>query len=173
MAIRKVRLDFGIEIRITNTVDYPAPEGEDAAPNKAPLQEKPNENQHPLQVEIVEPPVDAAAPSPPDQHQPSGAEGLLKFKHFPGNLFHALEADIYYPEDKKGERCGKLLYLKSTLMGDEPADILNYNRVHNAFPFDTTLDQFFSESQFESYRRLGEHIILKKEIQDWVKQHVQ
>jgi len=172
MAIRKVRVDFGIEIRIRRTVDYPVPAGEGVASGKTPLQEKANDDE-PLQVEIVEPPVDAAAPSPPDQHQPSGAEGLLKFKHFPGNLFHALEADIYYPEDKRGEPYGKLLYLKSTLTGDEPADILNYHRVHNAFPFDTTLDQFFTESQFESYRRLGEHIILKKEIQEWVKEHVQ
>ncbi|MGO4212761.1 hypothetical protein AB4043_18290 [Terriglobus sp. YAF25] len=173
MAIRKVRVDFGIEIRIRSTVDYPTPGGEGSTgSDKAPLQEKPNENE-PLQVEIVEPPVDAVANLPPNQHQPSGAEGLLKFKHCPGNLFHALEADIYYPEDKRGEPYGKLLYLKSTLTGDEPADILNYHRVHNAFPFDTTLDQFFTESQFESYRRLGEHIILKKEIQDWVKEHVQ
>ena len=52
-----------------------------------------------------------------------------------------------------------MLYIKSTLTGDEPPDILNFHRVHKSFPFDTTLDQFFTESQFESYRRLGKHVV--------------
>jgi hypothetical protein len=51
-----------------------------------------------------------------------------------------------------------LLYLKSSLTGDEPADLRNYAALHPDFPNDTTLDQVFDEPQWESYRKLGEHI---------------
>lgn len=53
---------------------------------------------------------------------------------------------------------GTLLYLKPTLTGEEPADILHYARSHPSFPHEPTSDQFFDEAQFESYRRLGEDI---------------
>ena len=54
---------------------------------------------------------------------------------------------------------GTLLYLKASVTGDEPADILEYKSREPAFPHHSTLaDQFFDESQFESYRKLGFHI---------------
>jgi hypothetical protein len=54
---------------------------------------------------------------------------------------------------------GWLLYLKSSLTGDEPSDITQYHAANTAFPQQSTGDQFFSESQFESYRRLGLHVV--------------
>lgn len=54
---------------------------------------------------------------------------------------------------------GILVYMKTSLTGDEPADVLNYQRQHHDFPHQTTGDQWFSESQFESYRRLGQHTV--------------
>ena len=51
-----------------------------------------------------------------------------------------------------------LLYLKPTLVGEEPADVLHYARSHPCFPHEPTSDQYFDEAQFESYRRLGEDI---------------
>ena len=53
---------------------------------------------------------------------------------------------------------GWLLYLKSSLTGNEPVDVLQYQSENPDFPHQSTGDQFFSESQFESYRRLGLHI---------------
>jgi hypothetical protein len=50
---------------------------------------------------------------------------------------------------------GMLLYLKSSLTGNEPADVLRYKAQHKEFPHQTTADQWFNESQFESYRTLG------------------
>src|SRR5262249_23975113 len=35
----------------------------------------------------------------------------------------------------------------------------NYAKRNNDFPHETTANQFFSESQFESYRMLGSHVI--------------
>jgi hypothetical protein len=49
------------------------------------------------------------------------------------------------------------LYIKATLMGDEPEDVCHYHRAHPDFPQETTIDQFFDEAQWESYRRLGLH----------------
>jgi hypothetical protein len=49
--------------------------------------------------------------------------------------------------------------MKSSLTGDEPADVLGYRKTHGAFPHDTTANQWFTESQFESYRRLGLHVV--------------
>ena len=61
--------------------------------------------------------------------------------------------------DRPGEKLpiGTLLYLKASLTGDEPADVLRYAAEHPAFPHESTGDQWFDESQFESYRALGFH----------------
>ena len=56
---------------------------------------------------------------------------------------------------------GHLVYLKPALIGDEPRDILNYHQANPTFPEETIVDQWFSESQFESYRMLGAHMIGK------------
>lgn len=55
---------------------------------------------------------------------------------------------------------GKLLYIKPSLTGgtEETVDVMNYQLRHKEFPHESTADQWFSESQFESYRRLGQGI---------------
>ena len=53
---------------------------------------------------------------------------------------------------------GYLIYLKSSLTGDEEVSIEQYQASHTDFPHESTGDQFFAEDQFESYRRLGHHI---------------
>ena len=53
---------------------------------------------------------------------------------------------------------GMLLYVKPSLTGNEPADVLNYRNTDKNFPHQSTADQFFDETQFESYRKLGFHI---------------
>ena len=51
-----------------------------------------------------------------------------------------------------------LVYIKASLSGDENDYVMAYKAAHTSFPHETTLDQFFSEEQFEVYRALGEHI---------------
>ncbi|MBR0825205.1 cell division protein [Bradyrhizobium manausense] len=53
---------------------------------------------------------------------------------------------------------GYLVYIKSSLTGDENDYIRDYARRNDRFPHETTGDQFFSEEQFEVYRALGFHI---------------
>ena len=58
-------------------------------------------------------------------------------------------------------RDGWLLYLKTAYYGSEPPDIYEYARANDQFPHESTVDQFFTESQFESYRMLGLHAITR------------
>jgi hypothetical protein len=53
------------------------------------------------------------------------------------------------------EQVGTLIYIKASRFRGFPSDVRHYASVHATFPHETTADQFFSESQFESYRRLG------------------
>ena len=57
--------------------------------------------------------------------------------------------------DSDDEYDGVLIYLKPTLAGGEPVDVVSYACRREAFPHESTTDQFFVESQFESYRSLG------------------
>ena len=63
------------------------------------------------------------------------------------------------PEKQREDLDGILIYLKPSLVGDEPIDIYNYAATNQMFPHESTGDQWFSESQFESYRMLGLHTI--------------
>ena len=53
---------------------------------------------------------------------------------------------------------GHLLYIKSSRVGDENEYIREYQSRHSDFPHESTIDQFFDETQFEAYRALGFHI---------------
>lgn len=53
---------------------------------------------------------------------------------------------------------GTIIYIKPGVHGDEPHDVCSYHALHPVFPHEPTSDQFFSEAQFESYRKLGLHI---------------
>ncbi len=65
--------------------------------------------------------------------------------------------EIHYPPQNVGEAAdiGYLIYIKMTMDGTEPPDLQSYKIRHSDFPHESTIDQFFSESQFESYRHLG------------------
>jgi hypothetical protein len=68
---------------------------------------------------------------------------------------HVAVGTIEYPEGTVGH----ILYIKASLTGDESEDVRQYHCVHETFPHESTADQFFSESQFESYRQLGLHAV--------------
>ena len=64
---------------------------------------------------------------------------------------------IHYPPRGSGNDGdgGVLVYIKSTLTKELPADIYGYKSANPSFPDQSTADQFFDESQFEAYRELG------------------
>ena len=70
-------------------------------------------------------------------------------------------ARIRYSAIDKDAKDGTLIYFKPSLYSEDyfPKDVYNYAQSSNDFPHESTADQFFSESQFESYRALGRHVI--------------
>ncbi|MGX8008379.1 patatin-like phospholipase family protein [Mesorhizobium sp. ORM8.1] len=56
------------------------------------------------------------------------------------------------------EEIGYLVYLKLSLTGNEGEFIRRYKLDEPAFPHQSTVNQFFTEVQFEAYRALGEHV---------------
>ena len=58
---------------------------------------------------------------------------------------------ILYPDGRKG----RLILIKPCLNTSLTQDVLAYARSFARFPHQSTLDQFFDETQFESYRALG------------------
>ncbi|MGA3097010.1 MAG: patatin-like phospholipase family protein [Bryobacteraceae bacterium] len=50
---------------------------------------------------------------------------------------------------------GRLVYVKPMKLGNEPPDVQSYAAANPEFPHQSTADQFFDESQTESYRMLG------------------
>jgi hypothetical protein len=61
------------------------------------------------------------------------------------------------PDGQSGT--GWLIYLKASLIGQEPVAVRSYAARHQSFPHQTTADQFFDDDQFEAYRGLGEFIV--------------
>ncbi len=75
--------------------------------------------------------------------------------------FYCATARIRYAAvDGKGVPDGVIVYIKPTLHGPKqvPYDVYSYSQRSSKFPHESTADQWFSESQFESYRALGEHM---------------
>jgi hypothetical protein len=72
---------------------------------------------------------------------------------------HCAIGRILYGAVDKGAKPGMLIYIKASLNGNEPPDVKQYAVCNTTFPHQTTSDQFFDEEQFESYRRLGLHMI--------------
>lgn len=72
---------------------------------------------------------------------------------------HHAVGEIRYPaRDGRPGFIGTLLYIKASLDGGEPPDLMNYASEQGDFPHQSTADQFFDEPQFESYRKLGHHV---------------
>jgi hypothetical protein len=71
--------------------------------------------------------------------------------------YYAIGQIDYESADGKEDGCenGFILYIKPAYHGTEGAGIVSYATAHKNFPHETTTDQWFTESQFESYRSLG------------------
>ena len=103
--------------------------------------------------------IDLEALRPRGDDRRSGshvAVGKIRYGDVDGDVAPDPSADAdptFHPDRDEG----LLVYIKAGLTGDEPPDLLNYAAEHPDFPNQSTLNQFFTESQFESYRALGYH----------------
>ena len=71
--------------------------------------------------------------------------------------YHAIGTIEYSDETADGPQCanGKVIYIKPAYHGTDGAAIRSYANDNPTFPHETTADQWFTESQFESYRALA------------------
>jgi hypothetical protein len=139
--VRMVRTDFGAEIEIVRRrahaltddpgTKYPMPRLEDIV--------------HPGLLDVIGSPEDFPA------LDEKGGGGSAPSRA----SCHALLARVHYLDN---DQFSWLLLIKPSLMGDESADVAQYRATHPLFPQEPTTDQFFDEAQWESYRKLGEHI---------------
>jgi len=107
------------------------------------------------------------------------------------NIYPRSQIDALKSADQKGYNCaigrirysavdphvngkkvpdGIIIYIKPACYGEEPRDIYEYFKRSKTFPHESTADQFFSESQFESYRMLGLYTmqnLCKKSVKDF------
>ena len=88
--------------------------------------------------------------------------GQIHYHHIPrrtpfGRLMSEDEGPLLRGSRPAHEE-GYLIYLKPSLTGDEAQDLVEFAKRITEFPHQTTADQWFDESQFESYRKLGMHI---------------
>lgn len=69
-----------------------------------------------------------------------------------------------WKEDSDAARTGVIVYIKSSLLRNEKelrADVRQYGIENSAFPQQSTINQWFDEAQFESYRQLGQQCVLR------------
>lgn len=87
------------------------------------------------------------------------SDAIKKKKREPKAGPHVALGHIDYPPATADDRqTGVLVYIKASLSGDENDYVTAYKAGHPTFPHETTMEQLFSEEQFECYRALGEHI---------------
>ena len=141
--VRKARTDFNAEIQIVR-------HGNEAMDEPGVTSPMPTleELVHPSLLQVIGTPEDfppLAGDSDDDQTPPPPRHATR----------HAVLARIHYLDTGT---FSWLLMIKPSLMGDEALDVLQYQRMRPAFPQEPTSDQYFDEAQWESYRKLGEHI---------------
>jgi hypothetical protein len=84
----------------------------------------------------------------------------IRFQHQPGSPLGdrtrrcALATIDYSAVDGPCEP-GRLIYIKPLLLGTETPDVRSYADAYPTFPHQSTAEQWFDESQTESYRELG------------------
>jgi hypothetical protein len=138
-AVRKIRIDLGISIEFPEQL-MPEPYTRAAAARAVAAM---------AGAESVGAARNAAA----------GADAMSAGTNAAARPGHCVVGRIRYGAIDAGADDGVIVYLKPSLTGDEPSDVLHYATTDVNFPHQTTVDQFFDEPQFESYRRLGAHVI--------------
>lgn len=150
--VRKARIDFGAEIQVVRRatdiatddpgVRFPMPRLEELV--------------HPNLLDVIGTPDDfralAASPETADDESDETPAPPTRKRY---SRCHAVLARIHYLDN---DEFSWLLLIKPSTMGDEAADVLQYQSRNAIFPQEPTSDQYFDEAQWESYRKLGEHI---------------
>jgi hypothetical protein len=108
-----------------------------------------------IDVEFKDPPFRIYSRAQKDKGKSGGycALGFIHYERVDGETKGV-------PSGAPDPKTGHLIYIKPAFYGTEPRDVYNYAQGNTKFPHDPTFpDQFFDESQFESYRMLGAFVM--------------
>ena len=157
--VRKARLDFGAEIRFSTEDELNCRVHRGVRKYFGTLEQLRRGTWIEEPVEDPNVPDATAKFTPPKRKRLS----LNPVDENSLSLAHAALATVTYNDERPPDGSLPpikhwLLYIKPSLVGDEPSDVRRYHTEHPSFPNETTAEQFFDEAQWESYRRLGEHI---------------
>jgi hypothetical protein len=83
------------------------------------------------------------------------ADGVGHVQVGHGKISHQLQHLRILGLDPATEQHGTITWVKPTVIKNSSADVRQYRLANATFPQQSTADQWFDESQFESYRRLG------------------
>jgi hypothetical protein len=171
--VRKARLDFRAEVVFLNVFELDGVE-RDGTPSAAAAPLPAAEREYFGDLDSLRRGVWSAEPLT-NVHGVPGQRYTLQTDRTRPSKAHAALARVIYSSVEDGQvQRSWLVYVKATLMGDEPEDVCHYHRGHPDFPQETTLDQFFDEAQWESYRRLGYHVghrVLTKNLFEHLSSH--
>jgi hypothetical protein len=92
-----------------------------------------------------------------DNLRKDAREGLCRAPFTIGQITYSSDYLASIDDPTPEDTAAYLVLIKPSLLGDEPVDVRQYSFENDAFPQQTTSDQWFDEAQFESYRRLGRH----------------
>jgi hypothetical protein len=157
--IRRVRLDFGAEIAFLNDEElrqlvHTALLGPSVAWRTRSAEQ--HDDPEPKSVAGKIGTLDDLRPqAEPGRPPRARAQATLAWVNYPN------PPDMEGQTVRQREQRSLLLVIKPGVTDDSPADVINYQRAHPDFPHQSTLDQFFDEPQWESYRKLGEQIALR------------
>jgi len=138
--IRLVRIDHGLEIVLNPQAGLPPPLASASAASEG---GQPGLGLH----EVFGRPKDFAPGKPR-----SGRCALLLDVVQPAQQKDLAHSDA---DERTDQVVARIVLLKPTLLAEASIDIAQYQATHTAFPQETTIDQFFDEAQWESYRKLG------------------
>lgn len=92
-----------------------------------------------------------------------GRERLAERHVVVGNIVYhqAHWESLGWPAGDNASRTGRIIWIKPMVVAGDSADIRQYGRENREFPQQTTLDQWYDEAQFESYRKLGYDSVMR------------
>jgi len=90
----------------------------------------------------------------------TAAEELAKRHYVVGRITYHEEHWRMLGWPSGADRTGIIVWIKPRVTPGNTADVRQYHLENDQFPQQTTLDQWYDEAQFESYRKLGYDSVL-------------
>ena len=158
--VRRVRLDFGAEVEFLDDDALLAKVSEEWLAPCVQWRSEKSQKESASKSNPAEPKTGGSDEPPAIAGRIGALADLRPFISACGRRrvrAHAAVARVTYL-NSTASQSSLILFIKPGITDDLPADLVNYQQAQEDFPQQSTLNQFFDEPQWESYRKLGEYI---------------